>query len=47
MIVFVLLIGAGAAGGFYLWDQSRDYIGAYEKSSYKKALYQGGLFAQD
>ena len=47
MIVFVLLIGAGAAGGFYLWDQSRDYIGAYEKSTYNKALYQGGLFAQD
>ena len=47
MIVFVLLIGAGAAGGFYLWDQPRDYIGAYEKSTYNKALYQGGLFAQD
>lgn len=47
MIILILLVGAGTAGGYYLWDQSRDHIGAYEKSAYNKTLYQGELFAQD
>ncbi len=47
LTIVVLLAAAGAAGGYYLWDQSRDYIGEYEKTAYNKALYQGGLAAQD
>ncbi len=47
LIIFILIIGAGAAGGFLLWEHSKNYTLSYEQTAYNKALYQGNLFAQD
>ena len=47
LIAIVILIGAGALGGFFLWESSQNYTLSYEKTAYNKALYQGEMFAQD
>ena len=47
LISLIILAGAGALGGFILWDNSKNYTLSYEQTAYNKALYQGELFARD